>query len=154
MADRYLYFILPGLIGGTLLAGQAFVEPLRLRLAPSLSRATLDKGLIGASVLVILLFAVRVHERAFVWRTGYSMMADAEAHYPQGMAAQTRIERNTLQGLPYTMLPEKLVTCLFIQSFIPTDMSITVMGPGHLLKLVKHHRLLRMKTSWTGSKDI
>ncbi|MCP5041115.1 MAG: hypothetical protein GY944_08785 [bacterium] len=93
MADRYLYFILPGLIGGVLLAGRDLVAPRVERLAPSLSLATLNKALVVATVVWIALFAGRVHQRATVWRTGYSMMADAEAHYPQGMAAQTRIAR-------------------------------------------------------------
>lgn len=49
--------------------------------------------MIGLSVAVIAVFAMRVHQRAAIWKTGFSMMADAEKNYPQGMAAQTRIAR-------------------------------------------------------------
>jgi len=93
MADRYLYFIAPGLIGGVLLAGRDLVVPLVQRIVPTLSIPKLNKVLIGLTILWVALFAARVHQRSTVWRTGFSMMADAEAHYPQGMAAQTRIAR-------------------------------------------------------------
>lgn len=86
MADRYLYFILPGFIGGALLFGRDLAARAGLR-------DTAYKSMIALTLVWIALFAARVHERAFVWRSGFTMMADAEAHYPEGMAAQTRIAR-------------------------------------------------------------
>ena len=93
MADRYLYFILPGLIGGVLLFGRDHLDDLLAKFEASDSKALTSRVLIAAAIVWIAVFAVRVNTRAQVWRTGYSMMADAEAHYPQGMAAQTRIAR-------------------------------------------------------------
>ncbi len=91
MADRYLYFVLPGLIGAVLL-GLRDLEPIVLSrlsgvgLTPLLlQRATL--------VLVALLcahFAVASHSRAGIFRSGDLLMADAERNYPEGAAANTR----------------------------------------------------------------
>jgi hypothetical protein len=86
MADRYLYFILPGLIGGALLAGRSFASRFEVG-------AVAYKVAVGLAVVWIALLAFRVQQRAPIWRTAYAMMGDAEAHYPQGMAAQTRIAR-------------------------------------------------------------
>ncbi len=86
IADRYLYFIAPGLIGGALLWGREIAS--RFELTP-----TLQKGMIALAVVWIAFFALRVQERSTIWLTGFTMMADAEVHYPEGMAAQTRIAR-------------------------------------------------------------
>ncbi len=86
MADRYLYFILPGLIGATLLAGRTLVS----RFEPGV---VARNAAVGFAVMWIALLAWRVQERAHIWKTAYAMMGDAEAHYPEGMAAQTRIAR-------------------------------------------------------------
>ncbi len=93
MADRYLYFIMPGLIGAALLAGRDRLDGLFEKLGPGFEPRVIRKVLIGLTVALIALFAVRVHQRAAIWQSGFSMMADAEKHYPQGMAAQTRIAR-------------------------------------------------------------
>ena len=85
MADRYLYFMLPGLIGGVLLAGGEAVE----RLAPP-ARSLAPKLAAGACAGMLLLFASLSHARAGVWQSGHHFMADAEFHYPDGAAARTR----------------------------------------------------------------
>jgi tetratricopeptide (TPR) repeat protein len=57
------------------------------------------KVAIGLTVLLIALFALRSNERARVWRLPEFMMADAELHYPEGAAAQTRkAKRAALMG--------------------------------------------------------
>lgn len=90
MADRYLYFILPGLIGALLLWG----AELRGRAAGRAPGAAWTRAAAPAALLVgaVLLvgFAVQTYARAGVWVDGYQMMADAERHYPEGMAAKTR----------------------------------------------------------------
>lgn len=91
MADRYLYFIMPGLIGAALLAGRDHLDGLFEKLVPAIEPRVTRKVLIGLTVALIALFAVRTHQRAAIWQSGFSMMADAERNYPQGMAAQTRI---------------------------------------------------------------
>lgn len=84
MADRYLYFMLPGLIGAGLLA----VQP---RLA--LAQPSVRNGAGALAVLVLLGFAVRTYDRASVWETPFGFMTDAELHYPDGAAAKTRQAR-------------------------------------------------------------
>ena len=89
MADRYLYYMLPGLIGGLLFAGPELVS----RVAGALGRGIEPKlwlGLKLATALLILVFAMRSFDRAYVWRAPFFVMADAEKNYPQGTAAKTR----------------------------------------------------------------
>jgi hypothetical protein len=82
LADRYLYFMLPGLIGGTLLAGRELAQ----RTGPEL-RTWLERGAIAAAVLSCAVFAFRSHERASIWRAPAFVLADAAKHYPEGVSA-------------------------------------------------------------------
>jgi hypothetical protein len=79
LADRYLYPILPGLIGGALLAGQSLIPRLGLR--------GLWPGRLGAAVAIALLavFSLRAHERARIWAVPALVLADAAANYPDGV---------------------------------------------------------------------
>lgn len=90
MADRYLYFILPGLIGGVLLAGQQWVPALEARLGSGGAVRTVRSGLLAASLALLLLFGFLARERAEVFYSPESFMADAERNYPEGAAASTR----------------------------------------------------------------
>jgi hypothetical protein len=83
MADRYLYFILPGLIGGALLAGQ----DLAARLPPA-ARATAGRAALGVGLAACILFAVQSRERAGIWRSEALLLADSVRHYPDGPTAQ------------------------------------------------------------------
>lgn len=83
IADRYLYFILPGLVGGALLAGGAWLE----RRPPSPGGRRM---LLAAAGVVLALLAVRSFDRARVWQTPFTAMADSIAHYPDGVAAKTQ----------------------------------------------------------------
>ncbi len=94
LADRYLYSILPGLIGGVLLAGAALLERLERSPLPGLpalggrAREPLLRGVgVAAGVLVVVL-AVRTHARSPVFASNLGMMQDAALHYPEGMQAQ------------------------------------------------------------------
>ncbi len=90
MGDRYLYFILPGLLGGALLAlcdlPEAWTNaarswlPRRLRAQPAL----LVRGL---ALLLLLGLAGRSHARAEVWSSPETVTADAIHNYPDGVAA-------------------------------------------------------------------
>jgi hypothetical protein len=87
-ADRYLYFILPGLIGGALLAGRELLsgtgpEPHTGRAL----RVGLERGAVAAAVLMCVVFAFRSHERASIWRAPAFVLADAAKHYPDGVSA-------------------------------------------------------------------
>jgi hypothetical protein len=82
IADRYLYFILPGLIGAGLLAARASLE--RLARAPGALPA---RVLVAASIALLSFFAVRSHERAQVWRSDATLARDSAAHFPNGLPA-------------------------------------------------------------------
>jgi hypothetical protein len=92
MADRYLYFILPGLIGGTLLAAQAVRS--RWLAAPAVSstrRATVarfaTRAAIASSLVVVLGFSLRSHARAPLWQQEIWLIRDSAVHFPQGGTA-------------------------------------------------------------------
>jgi hypothetical protein len=99
MADRYLYFILPGLLGAA--AFMAVDAAALLRRTPvwqgvtDVGRAP-DRPRILVGGLVVLLssvFAVQANARAGIWKTAFGLMTDAELHYPEGTAAKTREAR-------------------------------------------------------------
>ncbi|MCG8589379.1 MAG: hypothetical protein MJE66_08805 [Proteobacteria bacterium] len=81
IADRYLYFILPGLLGAVLLAGREWM-PERWATDSRFARAAAIAGL-GLG----LVFAWSAHARAVLWQSGSRVMADATRNYPQGKAA-------------------------------------------------------------------
>jgi len=86
MADRYLYFILPGLIGAALLAGGELA-----------ARLSLPPRVLGAlAVIACLALGVRAHERARIWRSSAMLNADAAAHYPDGTAASLLAARRAV----------------------------------------------------------
>lgn len=103
MADRYLYFILPGLIGGTLLAAPAISDTVMRRTSSEAhdgSRgARLARAGIVAAAALLLLFAVRAHERSRVWSNPALVMADSARHYSDGSAANLiRARREATAG--------------------------------------------------------
>lgn len=87
IADRYLYFMLPGLLGGASLAGAALARKTAFdSVRPALGRA----GVVLA-VLWIAAFAVRSYERAFVWQSAETVTADVMEHYPEGRWASVEL---------------------------------------------------------------
>jgi hypothetical protein len=90
MADRYLYFILPGLIGGVLLAGQQWLPTVEARLGTGKGIRRLRAGLLAAAFGLCSALAFMSHDRASVFYSPESLMADAERNYPDGAAASTR----------------------------------------------------------------
>jgi len=85
LADRYLYFMLPGLIGGSILAGNAWLA----QRDPS-QVAPLQRGIVIVAMLLCLAFAIRSFDRATIWESPFRVMADAVKHYPEGVAAKTQ----------------------------------------------------------------
>jgi hypothetical protein len=81
MGDRYLYFILPGLLGGALLWGTAALR----RLAPPAPALRLAATALAALLLVA--FGAASHARARIWRSEASLAADAARHHPEGISA-------------------------------------------------------------------
>lgn len=82
IADRYLYFILPGLLGAALLAARRPLERIARapRSAPAIAFAV-------ASIALLLCFAVRSHDRAQVWRSDATLARDSAEHFPNGLPA-------------------------------------------------------------------
>lgn len=87
MADRYLYFVLPGLMGGLALALRPRAGSARAARLPARAPELVALALAGLA----LVFGVRAHERAAVFRSASSLLADAIRHYPDGTSA--RMER-------------------------------------------------------------
>lgn len=88
MADRYLYFILPGLLGAALLA-----------LQDSSARASAARLGLALGALLCVVFALRSHARAEIWRTPALLIEDAARHYPDGVSANlVRARRAAREG--------------------------------------------------------
>ncbi len=87
MADRYLYFILPGLVGAVLLAGSDVLR--RIAVAPDGPRLhrRVSQSLSLAAAALLVVFAVRSHQRARIWREAALVKADAAMHRPDGLVA-------------------------------------------------------------------
>lgn len=79
MADRYLYFILPGLVGGALLAGREALGRIGGR-AGAVARAAFALGVVG-----VALFALRSQARSVLWRSDEALVREAAHDYPDGM---------------------------------------------------------------------
>ena len=95
MADRYLYLILPGLIGGTLLAAADLLE--RHPVA-ALRRPVAGAVGVALAAAVGLAFLVRSSERAALWASAGLLSADAVAHYPGGRQAHLIAARRAAQA--------------------------------------------------------
>jgi hypothetical protein len=88
-ADRYLYFILPGLIGGSLLLLNR-VWKARLD-AMDLGHAARSRGFryaaIAVGLAVVALFGARSWERAHLWSDRELLMSDSARQFPEGRTA-------------------------------------------------------------------
>jgi hypothetical protein len=96
MADRYLYFALPGLIGGCAFAARDTSR----RHAHALPDPRIAARAAGAVALALLaLFAWRSHAQAAAWRSATTLAMASAARYPEGLAAQLlAAQRGALRG--------------------------------------------------------
>lgn len=85
LADRYLYSIMPGLIGAALW----MVLPLRQRVVAAAGPNGM-RVVAALGVLLIVAVGVRSHARSQVWTSPYLVLADTERNFPEGRAANTR----------------------------------------------------------------
>jgi protein O-mannosyl-transferase len=85
VADRYLYFVLPGLIGAGALWLQAGGQALAARRHGSLRRVQW----VGAALALGLAagFALQAAQRAALWRNETLLLLDAARHDPDGISA-------------------------------------------------------------------
>jgi tetratricopeptide (TPR) repeat protein len=87
IADRYLYFILPGLIGGVVLWAVEARERLAGVIGSGRFSAALGRGTaVGVGALVVL-FALHSADRAKLWRSEILLLVDAASNYPEGGTA-------------------------------------------------------------------
>jgi hypothetical protein len=101
MADRYLYFVLPGLIGAALVT----FAP-RLRGASSAAMAhglrAVPPALLALAVVALAAsaaFGAQFHRRAALWGSPEGIEFDAARHYPEGIPGQITLARRlTAQG--------------------------------------------------------
>ncbi len=89
MADRYLYFILPGLLGAALTALTPVLIKMVARyrsLPPHAANGWKSSAAaVGAAIAIAL--AWQTHTRAAVFRSSKALLEDAARHYPQGTQA-------------------------------------------------------------------
>jgi tetratricopeptide (TPR) repeat protein len=104
MGDRYLYPILPGLIGGTIL----MLASLQARIpSPALRRAT-GSCAVAAALALALLFAVQARERTAIWRSHHLLYADSAAAYPDGRTAHYRAALDAVAAYDHPLALEHL----------------------------------------------
>jgi len=97
VADRYLYFILPGLLGGALLWGRDAWE--RRRKQPG--RTSPDpRAAVIAALALLWIFALgwQTAGRARIWQSETRLLLDAAHHYPEGSTAQILRARSAAQA--------------------------------------------------------
>jgi len=91
VADRYLYCILPGLIGGALCWGRELLPATVRRSAPA------RVALLALAALWIAGFGVWSFSRATLWQNETKLLLDAARHYPEGGTAQYLRARSAAQ---------------------------------------------------------
>lgn len=90
VANRYLYCILPGLIGGALLLGGSTQWSV-------LSRSPIRRGALVALAALMLWFGWQTAERAALWQNETRLYLDAARHYPDGATAHILRARSAAQ---------------------------------------------------------
>lgn len=101
MGDRYLYFILPGLIGGTLLAARDLAGIIARRPASSWlgprSLPALSRAAATATAALCFVLAFQANGRAGLWVSQERLNLDAVARYPDGSIAHYLNAREAAQ---------------------------------------------------------
>jgi len=101
MADRYLYFVLPGLIGAACFELRAARgRAVRARVGVGVGQARLASGaLLGLAFAIVSWNGLRSHAQAEIWRGPFTVGRAAERAYPEGAPAYwMRAERAARRG--------------------------------------------------------
>jgi hypothetical protein len=93
IADRYLYCILPGLIGAGLVAIRAPLAQL-----VQTPRSLPSRAALLAAVVLLGASGWRSFERAGIWRSEGTLVRDAALHYPRGISAQLLRAQSAARG--------------------------------------------------------
>jgi len=97
IADRYLYDVLPGLVGVALLGGRDAASRLAPRVPPHLHPTLRRVGLACACVALVL-FAGRSARLAGLWRSDLALLAESARAYPAGLSADLLRARRAAQA--------------------------------------------------------
>jgi hypothetical protein len=87
MGDRYLYAILPGLLGGVCLAGSDLYGALARRLRGTSLAGMLpwsSRAAVAGSVVLAVAFGLHAGGRTQLWQDGKRLLEDAAGQYPNG----------------------------------------------------------------------
>jgi hypothetical protein len=90
IADRYLYFILPGLIGGGALAAAS--SPLGRWVESDGSRLR-RRALVACFACWLVVFALHAHGRAALWAAPENLDREAMRNHPEGLLAHQALAR-------------------------------------------------------------
>ena len=100
MADRYLYFVLPGLLGAVAVTLGPWLarslEAVHVRGWRAASAGLLALALVGSALCAG--FALRFHQRAAVWGSPGRVEADTASHYPDGIHGQIVLARRRISA--------------------------------------------------------
>jgi hypothetical protein len=84
IADRYIYFLLPGLLVAALFWARELEPRIRGLLSTEHSYRRFDTGLRAAAAIVIVVFAVVANARAELWTREGHLLLESTRNYPQG----------------------------------------------------------------------
>ena len=97
MGDRYVYFVLPGLVGALLLSGGTALRRWA-RSAGEQTRSLLSRAGLVATVALLVVFAARSSARATIWRSDLALFRDSARAYPTGLSAELLRAREAAQA--------------------------------------------------------
>jgi hypothetical protein len=125
MADRYLYFILPGLIGGTWFAAAAQWQRI-----PAARRDAALRCAGAAAFVVLAIFVVQSYGRASVWTGEAGPTLDAVARWPDGALAHRHRGRALIYNDRWEeALPELRVAVERRVLTLPHLLQDSILGP-------------------------
>jgi hypothetical protein len=141
MADCYLYFMLPGLRGGSMLAARSLARRFDLHVARRAS--------IRGAVALVLMFGFGWHrsERGPLWESEAHLLLDATVHYPKGStAAFMRARRAAEDGEVEVAVGElRLAADLGVVGFmaLPQDPGLAPLREEPAFKALVHELAVR-----------
>jgi len=142
MADRYLYFMLPGLLIASLLWWQDFKSvTVRRREVLQRSVSLADLGLRIATVPLLVLFANHSGERAGLWKHDKTLLMEAAINYPTGgLAAWVRGGMALEKGDIDAAIPE-------LRRVVKTEyyQYVDIFGMPQLAPFLSHPKVVRLR---------
>lgn len=142
MADRYLYFMLPGLLIASLLWWQDFKSvAARRRVALQRGVSLADLGLRVATVPLLVFFANHSSERAALWKHDKGLLMEAAINYPTGgLASWVRGGMALEKGDIDAAIPE-------LRRVVKTEyyQYVDIFGMPQLAEFLAHPKIVRLR---------